>query len=343
MSLSSNFSTLPIKFLGSASMKMTSWGCLNQASLPSNSASTSSRDSSVPSAGLVFAAGFDFRPITSAIKSAPNTHPMQYYQPMSDSELSQDQMPELALTGVTRRFDDSFSLKKVGFSVSNGESVVLIGPSASGKTVTLKTIAGLFHPDSGSIQIRGHEMTGLSGRERDEATRMGMLFQRSALFDSLTVWENITFRLRQNSRISKDEAIELAHAKLAAVGLGPETALLYPVELSGGMQKRVGIARALSDEPEILLLDEPTAGLDPIMTNVINDLILENVRDLGATVVSITSNLDGARHIADRIIMMNEGETVWEGTSEDLNDSGNPYVDHFVHKTTDGPIGVGLT
>ena len=268
---------------------------------------------------------------------------MQYYQPMVDTELSQDQTPELALSGVTRRFDDSFALKKVGFSVSNGESVVLIGPSASGKTVTLKTIAGLFHPDSGSIQIRGHEMTGLSGRERDEATRMGMLFQRSALFDSLTVWENITFRLRQNSRLSRDEAIELAHAKLAAVGLRADTALLYPVELSGGMQKRVGIARALSDEPEILLLDEPTAGLDPIMTNVINDLILENVRELGATVVSITSNLDGARHIADRIIMMNDGETVWEGTSEDLNDSGNPYVDHFVHKTTDGPIGVGLT
>ena len=149
---------------------------------------------------------------------------MQYYQPMADSELSQDQMPELALTGVTRRFDDSFSLKKVGFSVSNGETVVLIGPSgASGKTVTLKTIAGLFHPDSGSIQICGHEMTGLSGRERDETTRMGMLFQRSALFDSLTVWENITFRLRQNSRISRDEAIELAHAKLAAVGLREPT------------------------------------------------------------------------------------------------------------------------
>ena len=206
----------------------------------------------------------------------------------------------------------------------------------------LKTIAGLFHPDAGSIRIRGHEMTGLSGRERDEVARLGMLFQRSALFDSLTVWENITFRLRQNRRMPKEEAIHLAQAKLGAVGLAKDTAQLYPVELSGGMQKRVGIARALADEPEILLLDEPTAGLDPIMTNVINDLILENVRELGATVVTVTSNLDGARHIADRIIMMNEGRAVWEGIPDDLAHSGNPYVDQFVHKTADGPIGVGL-
>ncbi|MGB0631194.1 MAG: ABC transporter ATP-binding protein [Alphaproteobacteria bacterium] len=253
-----------------------------------------------------------------------------------------EQTPELALSGVTRQFDESFSLQDVGFSVADGESIVLIGPSASGKTVTLKTIAGLFRPDSGSIKIRGQEMTGLSGRDRDDVARLSMLFQRSALFDSLTVWENITFRLRQNSRMPKEAAIDLARAKLAAVGLAEDTALLYPVELSGGMQKRVGIARALADEPEILLLDEPTAGLDPIMTNVINDLILENVRDLGATVVSITSNLDGARHIADRIIMMNEGRTVWEGVPDDLDHSGNAYVDQFVHKTSDGPIGVGL-
>lgn len=261
---------------------------------------------------------------------------------MADTALSIDETPELALSGVTCRFDESFSLQDVGFSVADGESIVLIGPSASGKTVTLKTIAGLFHPDAGSIRIRGHEMTGLSGRERDEVARLGMLFQRSALFDSLTVWENITFRLRQNRRMPKEEAIHLAQAKLGAVGLAKDTALLYPVELSGGMQKRVGIARALADEPEILLLDEPTAGLDPIMTNVINDLILENVRELGATVVTVTSNLDGARHIADRIIMMNEGRTVWEGIPDDLAHSGNPYVDQFVHKTADGPIGVGL-
>lgn len=250
---------------------------------------------------------------------------------------------EVALSGVTRRFDETFSLQDVDLSVADGESVVLIGPSASGKTVTLKTIAGLFRPDSGSILIRGHETIGISDKERSEIARIGVLFQRAALFDSMTVWENITFRLRQHTRLSKKDAIESAGEKLAAVGLARDTALLYPVELSGGMQKRVGIARALADSPDILLLDEPTAGLDPIMTNVINDLILENVRNLGATVISVTSNLDGARHIADRIVMMNEGRVVWNGHPDELDRSGNPYVDQFVHKTADGPIVAGLS
>ena len=262
---------------------------------------------------------------------------------MSSLSQSIESPAEIALSGVTRQFDETFSLQNVSFSVGDGESVVLIGPSASGKTVTLKTIAGLFRPDSGSILIRGHESVGISDQERPKIARIGVLFQRSALFDSMTVWENITFRLRQHTRLSKVDAIETAGEKLAAVGLAQDTALLYPVELSGGMQKRVGIARALADSPDILLLDEPTAGLDPIMTNVINDLILENVHSLGATVISVTSNLDGARHIADRIVMMNEGCVVWSGRPDDLDQSGNPCVDQFVHKTADGPIAAGLS
>lgn len=262
---------------------------------------------------------------------------------MASVSQSVESTAEVALSGVTRRFDETFSLQDVDLSVADGESVVLIGPSASGKTVTLKTIAGLFRPDSGSIMIRGHETIGISDRERSEIARIGVLFQRAALFDSMTVWENITFRLRQHTRLSKQDAIEAAGEKLTAVGLARDTALLYPVELSGGMQKRVGIARALADSPDILLLDEPTAGLDPIMTNIINDLILENVRNLGATVISVTSNLDGARHIADRIVMMNEGRVVWNGHPDELDQSGNPYVDQFVHKTADGPIVAGLS
>lgn len=262
---------------------------------------------------------------------------------MSSLSQSVENPAEVALSGVTRRFDETFSLQDVGFSVADGESIVLIGPSASGKTVTLKTIAGLFRPDSGSILIRGQETVGIGDQDRSEIARIGVLFQRSALFDSMTVWENITFRLRQHTKLGKQDAIETAGEMLTAVGLARDTALLYPVELSGGMQKRVGIARALADSPDILLLDEPTAGLDPIMTNVINDLILENVHNLGATVISITSNLDGARHIADRIVMMNEGRVVWSGHPDNLDQSGNPYVDQFVHKTADGPISAGLS
>jgi phospholipid/cholesterol/gamma-HCH transport system ATP-binding protein len=262
---------------------------------------------------------------------------------MSSLAQSIDRTAEIELSGVTRRFDETFSLRDVDLSVADGESLVLIGPSASGKTVTLKTIAGLFRPDAGSILIRGQETIGVSDRARSEIARIGVLFQRSALFDSMTVWENITFRLRQHTRLSKQDAIDAAGDKLAAVGLARDTALLYPVELSGGMQKRVGIARALADSPDILLLDEPTAGLDPIMTNVINDLILENVQKLGATVISVTSNLDGARHIADRIVMMHEGRVVWTGDPDHLDQSGNPYVDQFVHKTAGGPIIAGLS
>ena len=256
--------------------------------------------------------------------------------------LSSAAAPEVALSGVTVRFDGTRALDGVSFDAADGESVVLIGPSASGKTVALKAIAGLVRPSAGSILIHGEETVGISGRERDDIARIGMLFQRAALFDSMTVWENITFRLRQVRRMSRSEAVDLSVAKLRDVGLTEDAAFLYPVELSGGMQKRVGIARALADDPEILLLDEPTAGLDPIMTNVINELILENVRNLGATVISVTSNLDGARHVADRIVMLNEGRVVWIGDVGDLDHSDNDYVEQFVHKTRNGPITSGL-
>ena len=254
------------------------------------------------------------------------------------NETSPDQ-PKIALAGVTKSFHDNHVLAGLDLEVRAGESLVLIGPSGSGKTVAMKCIIGLMRPDSGSIRIDGRETAGLSEDQRhDELARTGMLFQRSALFDGMTIWQNITFRLTQTRDIGEREARDFAIGKLADVGLTADSADLYPVELSGGMQKRVGIARAIADEPEMLLLDEPTAGLDPIMTQAINDLILENAEKLGATVLSITSNMDGARAIADRIAMIYDGRIIWCGPKDTADDSGNPYLDQFIHRRGDGPI-----
>ena len=250
--------------------------------------------------------------------------------------------PVLALSDVNLILDDTFTLRNLCFSIKKGESLVLIGPSGAGKTLTLKTIAGLFRPNSGKIEYHGKNISSLNDEARHRLAKIGVLFQRSGLFDSLTVWENITFRLRVSQNLSKTEAIDTALQKLASVGLSPETAFLYPVELSGGMQKRVGIARALADAPDLLLLDEPTAGLDPIMTNVINSWVRENVKTLGASVLSITSDLKSARSTADRIVMLNEGSIVWEGTPAELDTENNPYIKQFVHKTKDGPIRAGF-
>tara|TARA_B100000686_G_C16766114_1_gene961901 strand:- start:1289 stop:2071 length:783 start_codon:yes stop_codon:yes gene_type:complete len=249
--------------------------------------------------------------------------------------------PEVLLQDVSLHVDRDFSLKDLDITVAAKESVVIIGPSDAGKTVLLKTIAGLYRPNRGRIEIRGHNTNNLSSEQRYEIARMSMLFQRSALFDSLTIWENITFRLSQSISLSKSKAIGIAEEKLHSVGLEPEIAVLYPSEISGGMQKRVGIARAIADDPNILLLDEPTAGLDPVMTNIINDLIIQNVRRIGATVLSITSNLEGARRIADRIIMMNAGTIVWQGSTKELEKSSNAYLRQFVDKTTEGPMVAG--
>ena len=246
---------------------------------------------------------------------------------------------KIALAGVTKSFDDNHVLKGIDLEVQAGESLVLIGPSGSGKTVALKCVIGLMNPDAGSIRIDGRETAGLSeGQRTEELARTGMLFQRAALFDSMTIWQNITFRLSQTRDISDQAAREFAIGKLTDVGLAPDVADLFPVELSGGMQKRVGIARAIADEPEMLLLDEPTAGLDPIMTRAINELILENAEKLGATILSITSDMDGARTVADRIAMIYEGRIIWCGPKDDADNSGNPYVDQFIHRRGEGPI-----
>ena len=254
------------------------------------------------------------------------------------------EIPKLRLQGVTKSFGDEYVLKGVDLEVAAGESVVLVGPSASGKTLLFKCILGLIPPDAGSITIDGEETVGLSPPERERLLRrMGMLFQQSALFDSLSVWENVAFRLIQSKRAGRAEAKRMALDILAKVGMDGEVGELLPAELSGGMQKRVGFARAIAGDPEIVLLDEPTAGLDPIMTNIIIELIQEGVQGLGATTLSITSDMKGARKIGDRIAMLYDGQIIWNGPTAQVDASGNAYVDQFIHSRAEGPIETVVT
>jgi phospholipid/cholesterol/gamma-HCH transport system ATP-binding protein len=242
---------------------------------------------------------------------------------------------------LKKSFGKKKVLKDVSFDVAKGESLVIIGGSGSGKSVTLKCLLGLLPADSGSLQIDGQELYGAPASDYDALRpRMGMLFQGAALFDSLPVWENIFFAPLQQKKMTRAEAKDEAPHRLVAVGLQKEVADLYPAELSGGMQRRVGLARAVASKPEIIFFDEPTAGLDPIISGVINDLIVENVKGLGATTITITHDMHSVRTIADRVAMIYGGEIVWCGTKADLDHSDNPYVEQFIHGRTKGPIHV---
>jgi phospholipid/cholesterol/gamma-HCH transport system ATP-binding protein len=247
--------------------------------------------------------------------------------------------PKIKLEGVYKAFGPKQVLRGIDLEIAAGESLVVIGGSGTGKSVLLKSIVGLIRPDRGRILVDGTETSRLSGNDRvDLMKRFGMLFQGAALFDSLPVWENVAFGLIQGRGESRKRAKEIAVDKLAQVGLGPDVAALFPAELSGGMQKRVGLARAIAAEPEIIFFDEPTTGLDPIMADVINDLIVKCRRDLGATTLSITHDMASARKIADRIAMIYEGRIIWAGPAAQVDDSGNAYVDQVVHGRADGPI-----
>ena len=247
--------------------------------------------------------------------------------------------PKISVRGLKKSFGRKLVLDSIDFDVAAGESLVIIGGSGTGKSVTVKCILGLLEPDAGSIRIDGQDVTALSTRERERLMhKFGMLFQGSALFDSLRVWENVAFGLVQGRGMQRNRAKEIALQKLAAVGLGPEVGELRPAELSGGMQKRVALARAIAAEPEIIIFDEPTTGLDPIMSDVINDLIVKCVRDLGATAISITHDMASAHKIADRIAMIYKGKIIWDGAARDIDRSGSPYVDQFIHGRAEGPI-----
>ena len=247
--------------------------------------------------------------------------------------------PKIRLRGVCKAFGPKVVLDGIDLDIAVGESVVVIGGSGTGKSVMIKCILGILEPDAGVIEIDGTDVSTLSGADRDILMRkFGMLFQGSALFDSLAVWENVAFGLIQAQGMERTDAKEIALQKLAAVGLGPEVGLLYPAELSGGMQKRVALARAIATEPEIIFFDEPTTGLDPIMGDVINDLIVKCVQDLGATTLSITHDLASARKIAHRIAMLHGGKIIWQGAVGEIDRSDNPYVDQFIHGRAEGPI-----
>jgi phospholipid/cholesterol/gamma-HCH transport system ATP-binding protein len=246
---------------------------------------------------------------------------------------------KICLSGVTKAFGKNKVLQGVDIEIPKGKSLVVIGGSGTGKSVMLKCVLGLLHADSGSIQIDGQEIVDLKAKEMDDLMRkFGMLFQGAALFDSLKIWENVAFGLVQGRGMSKKDAHDIAIEKLRAVGLKSEVGDLYPAELSGGMQKRVGLARAVAATPEIIFFDEPTTGLDPIMADVINELIVDQVKDLGATALSITHDMSSVRKIADHVAMIHEGRIVWHGAVEDLDHSGNPYVEQFIHGRADGPI-----
>ena len=239
--------------------------------------------------------------------------------------------PKIRVRGLRKAFDDNVVLAGVDLDVRTGENLVLLGASGTGKSVLVKCILGLITPDAGTVLIDGEDVGALSSEERDRLMRrIGVLFQNGALFDSLSIWRNVAFGLMHGEGMPATRAREVAIEKLAAVGLGADVANLYPVALSGGMQKRVALARAIAGDPEVVFLDDPTAGLDPILTTIIDQFITCSLEKLGATALTITQDVDSARRMADRVAVLHGGCIAWEGPVEAMDATGNPQVDEIV-------------
>ena len=267
---------------------------------------------------------------------------------MADPPL--DKTPYVTLENIHKQFGSKKVLQGFDLEIMRGESIVIIGGSGTGKSVLLKCILGLLQPDQGTITIDGKKTAGISQKNQQAINRrIGMLFQNAALFDSLPVWENVAFGLLQGDhkedhkenqakRISRQAAMDIAISKLELVGLGADVARLYPDELSGGMRKRVGLARAIADDPDLILFDEPTTGLDPIMGHVIDDLIVKLVHELGATALSITHDMASARRISDRMAMLYQGRCIFQGETGRIDETDNPYVHQFITGSARGPI-----
>jgi phospholipid/cholesterol/gamma-HCH transport system ATP-binding protein len=243
----------------------------------------------------------------------------------------------ITFENIHKSFGSNHVLRGVNLTVEPGESMVIIGGSGTGKSVLIKTVLGLVQPDKGRILVDGQDVTKV---KRDAfLSRFGMLFQGGALFDSMPVWQNVAFRLQRGAlKRPAAEAREIAIEKLRRVGLAPEVADRFPAELSGGMQKRVSLARAIAADPEIIFFDEPTTGLDPIMSGVINELIREIVVEMGVTAMTITHDMTSVDTIADKVAMLHRGTIQWCGPRAQMAQSGDPYVDQFVNGRAEGPI-----
>jgi phospholipid/cholesterol/gamma-HCH transport system ATP-binding protein len=251
--------------------------------------------------------------------------------------------PKIRLRNLRKSFGEKLVLDGIDLDIMPGTSMVVIGGSGTGKSVLLKCILGLLDPDAGTIEIDGTDILRLPRRDQEQIrSRIGMLFQNGALFDSLPVWENIVFGLLAERRLQRKDGRARAADFLAQVGLAASVGDLHPAELSGGMQKRVALARAIAARPDIMFFDEPTTGLDPIMGAVIDDLVVDCVKQLGSTAVAITHDIASARRIGDAAAMIHHGRIVWSGPASDLMDSGNPVVDQFTHGRREGPIQMEL-
>ena len=250
---------------------------------------------------------------------------------------------KIKVSDLHKNFGGHKVLQGIDLEVKSGSSVVILGGSGSGKSVLIKSIIGLIKPDRGHIFIDDAETTYLGMKERFKLmAKCGFLFQAGALFDSLSVMDNITFFVEKLRRLRGSEKRDLAEAKLKSVGLSGRILDLYPSELSGGMQKRVSLARAICANPEIIFFDEPTTGLDPIMANVINDLIIKVREELGATTITITHDLDSADKIANYVHLIYEGKVIWHGSKDEMYNADNPYLRQFLSGSTTGPILVDI-
>jgi len=246
----------------------------------------------------------------------------------------------IEIKNLNKKFQDNSVLRNLNIKIKKGESAVVIGQSGTGKSVMLKCLLGLINPDKGSIRINNKEIYDKNLKYINKNnTKIGMLFQGGALFDSLPIWKNVSFTALQE-KVSEKKCKIKSEQTLEKVGLGPDVLNLFPSELSGGMQKRVALARAIFPEPDIIFFDEPTTGLDPITADVINNLILDRVKDLGATALTITHDMASARTIANKIYMLHEGNIIWDGNVNELETTDNKFILQFIKGESIGPIGL---